>query len=122
MNTKIDETGDFKPAFNDGGLIAAIAVDHVTKEVYMMAWMNKDALIKTIETGIVHYWSRSRQKLWKKGETSGNVQHVKSIKVDCDQDALLIEIEQVGGGACHTGRKTCFYRELDITTKKLKFS
>jgi phosphoribosyl-ATP pyrophosphohydrolase/phosphoribosyl-AMP cyclohydrolase len=88
--------------FDSSGLIPAIVQDHQTNEVLMMAWMNRQALQKTLETGKTHFFSRSRGKLWLKGETSGHVQHVKSIRVDCDQDVLLVSVEQVGA-ACHEG-------------------
>jgi len=94
--------------FNDRGLIPAIAQDAETGEVLMLAWMNRQALATTIETGEAVYFSRSRQKLWHKGETSGNIQKVQEIRCDCDKDALLLKIEQVGGAACHTGRRSCF--------------
>jgi len=94
------------------GLIPVIAQDASSGDILMMAYMNRDAFIKTIETGIVHYFSRSRNKLWKKGETSGNIQKVKEIRVDCDSDCLLIKIQQIGDAACHTGYKSCFYRKL----------
>ena len=92
------------------GLLPVIAQDYKTNEVLMMAFMNKEAWELTLETGIVHYWSRSREKLWKKGETSGNIQNVKEIRVDCDDDCILIKIDQVGDAACHTGFQSCFYR------------
>jgi phosphoribosyl-AMP cyclohydrolase len=98
--------------FDDNGLIPAIIQDHATGEVLMMAWMNRDSLEKTIETGKTHFFSRSRNKLWLKGESSGHVQRVKSIAVDCDADCLLIRVEQTGA-ACHTGYYSCFYRQLD---------
>jgi len=93
------------------GLIAAIAQDQSTNEVLMLAWMNKEALIKTIETKRATYFSRSRKELWIKGETSGNFQEVLEIKFDCDGDAVLLKIKQIGG-ACHTGQKSCFHNEL----------
>jgi phosphoribosyl-AMP cyclohydrolase len=93
-------------------LIPAIAQDHLTGEVLMLAYVNEEALAKTRETGKAHYWSRSRKKLWLKGESSGHYQLVKEIKVDCDADAVLFIVEQLGG-ACHTGYKSCFYRTLD---------
>ncbi len=96
----------------EGGLIPVIAQDAHTGEVLMMAYMNSRAWEKTLETGYVHYWSRSRQKLWKKGETSGNLQEVKEIRIDCDSDCILIKIIQKGGAACHTGYRSCFYRKL----------
>lgn len=95
-----------------GGLIAAIAQQYDTGEVLMLAWMNKQALEETINTGKACYWSRSRQSLWRKGETSGCTQQVKSIRLDCDGDALLLLIDQKGA-ACHTGRRTCFYNQLN---------
>jgi phosphoribosyl-AMP cyclohydrolase len=98
--------------FDANGLIPAIISDHVTHEVLMMAWMNKDSLAKTIETGKTHFFSRSRNKLWLKGESSGHVQQVKSIRTDCDADVLLIAVEQ-HGAACHEGYRTCFFRELN---------
>jgi phosphoribosyl-AMP cyclohydrolase len=94
--------------FDAAGLIPAIAQDASSGEVLLVAWMNADALRKTIETGEVHYWSRSRKKLWHKGEESGNVQKVREIRTDCDRDVLLVKVEQVGGAACHTGYRSCF--------------
>ncbi|MEQ3650607.1 phosphoribosyl-AMP cyclohydrolase [Hyphomonas sp.] len=107
-----DETRELRPKFNADGLIAAIAQDTGTGEVLMLAWMNADALAATIETGQATYWSRSRQALWVKGETSGHVQQVVDIRVDCDQDAVLLKVNQTGG-ACHTGRASCFYRIVE---------
>lgn len=97
--------------FNEQGLIPAIAQDHSSGEVLMMAWMNRESLERTIETGLCTYWSRSRNELWVKGETSGHLQHVRSISVDCDQDALLIKVIQIGA-ACHEGYRSCFFRDL----------
>lgn len=97
--------------FNADGLIPAIAQDVKTKEVLMLAYMNQEALNKTFETGKVHYWSRSRKELWLKGETSGHFQYVKSIMADCDDDTILIKVEQVGA-ACHTGNYSCFYKTI----------
>jgi len=94
--------------FGADGLIPAIAQDAASGEVLMVAWMNAEAIAKTIETGEAHYWSRSRKKLWHKGETSGNVQRIKEIRTDCDKDVLLLVVEQVGGAACHTGFRSCF--------------
>ncbi len=102
-----------KVKFNSDGLIAAIAQDYKTKEVLMIAWMNKLALQKTIRTGKAHYWSRSRNKLWMKGEESGNIQKVKEILIDCDMDAILMKVEQIGKAACHTGYTSCFYRKVN---------
>ena len=95
-----------------GGLVPAIAQDAASGEVLMLAYMNKEAWEKTLETGEVHYFSRSRNALWHKGGTSGHVQKVKSIRLDCDRDAVVILIEQVGGAACHTGYRSCFFQEL----------
>ena len=91
------------------GLIPAVIQDHQDKEILMVAWMNKDSVIDTVKTGKTHFWSRSRQKYWMKGEESGNVQNVKEITYDCDRDVLVIQVEQVGGAACHTGHRSCFY-------------
>lgn len=99
--------------WNDQNLVAAIAQDAATKDVLMMAWMSRESLALTIETGDAHYWSRSRQALWKKGELSGHIQHVKSIRLDCDGDTILLMVEQVGGIACHTGRANCFFNLND---------
>ena len=99
--------------FNDAGLVPVIAQDVETKTVLMLAWMNRVALEQTISTGFMTYWSRSRQKLWLKGETSGHYQSVQSISFDCDGDAILCKVRQEGS-ACHTGRKDCFYFDLDM--------
>lgn len=108
----IGNTSELKPVFNADGLIPTIAQDNSTGEVLMMAWMNAEALKITITTRRVTYWSRSRNKLWEKGETSGQTQELISLKVDCDQDTLLLKVKQKGS-ACHTGERTCFYRVLD---------
>ncbi len=97
--------------FDNAGLVPAIAQRHDTGEVLMMAWMNRDAIRETLETGRVTYWSRSRQALWRKGETSGHVQKLISLRIDCDGDTLLLGVDQVGA-ACHTNRSNCFFREL----------
>ncbi len=107
-----DETKNLQLKFDSNGLIAAIAQDAKTKEILMLAWMNQDAFNKTLASGEAHYWSRSRQELWHKGATSGSIQHVKEIRIDCDQDAIILSIEQKGVGACHTGRSGCFYRQI----------
>jgi len=99
--------------WDDKGLVAAIAQDQSSKEVLMLAWMNRESLQLTLTTGDAHYWSRSRQALWKKGETSGHIQHVKELRLDCDGDAILMKVEQVGDIACHTGRRHCFFNLLD---------
>ena len=106
---------DFDPAslkFDDKGLIPAIAQDAETAEVLMMAWMNKEAVLRTLETGKVTYWSRSRSEFWVKGETSGHTQKLVQFLVDCDRDCLLVRVEQIGP-ACHTNRKSCFFNEVD---------
>ncbi len=108
------ETGSIlAPRFNDDGLITAIAQDADTGDILMLAHMNAQALQKTIETGKSHFWSRSRQELWLKGETSGNVLFVEEILTDCDQDAILLKVRLEGKGACHTGKYSCFYRKVD---------
>ena len=94
------------------GLIPAIIQDATSKEVLMLAYMNKASLEMTVETGCTHFWSRSRQKMWKKGETSGHVQEVRKVLYDCDRDTLLIEVDQKGPGACHTGHRSCFYTDI----------
>ena len=104
-----DETIELRPKFDEHGLVAAIAQDADTGEVLMLAWMNAEALQQTIDTGRAVYWSRSRNALWRKGDTSGHEQHVEEIRVDCDQDAVLLKVRQTGA-ACHTGRRSCFYR------------
>jgi len=104
-----DETTELRPKFDGDGLVAAIAQDAGTGEVLMLAWMNAEALQLTIDTGRAVYWSRSRKALWRKGDTSGHEQHVDEIRVDCDQDAVLLKVRQTGA-ACHTGRRSCFYR------------
>ena len=108
------ETGTIlAPRFNSDGLVTAIAQDVETSEILMLAHMNAEALQKTIETGKSHFWSRSRQELWLKGETSGNILFVEEILTDCDQDAILLKVRLEGNGACHTGRYSCFYRKVD---------
>lgn len=97
--------------FDGNGLIPAIAQDAETGEVLMMAWMNREAIVRTLETGRATYWSRSRQSFWVKGETSGHTQQVKRVSVDCDQDVLLLQIEQVGA-ACHENYRSCFFRDV----------
>jgi len=107
----LEDNSGFSPDFSKG-LLPAIAQDSDNGEVLMLAYMNEDAWRKTLETGEAHYWSRSRKELWHKGGTSGNVQKVHSVRLDCDNDTILLLIEQIGGAACHTGRRSCFYREL----------
>jgi phosphoribosyl-AMP cyclohydrolase len=94
------------------GLVPAVAQEAVNGRVLTVAWMNREALKRTVQTGEVHYWSRSRKKLWHKGEESGYVQKVLNIRLDCDEDVILLEVEQNGGIACHTGRHSCFYQKL----------
>jgi phosphoribosyl-AMP cyclohydrolase len=114
---KTDETTDLTLKFDDHGLIGAIVVDHATNDVLMFAHMNANAFAKTLETGFIHFWSRSRKQLWKKGETSGETFRVVEMRVDCDQDCLLIRVEAQGkGNACHTGRRSCFYRRVEGDT------
>jgi len=102
-----------KVKWSDDGLVPAIAQDAATGTVLMFAWMNREALKLTVECGEAVYWSRSRKKLWHKGEESGHVQKVKEIRVDCDEDVVLLKVEQVGGIACHTGRSHCFFQKLE---------
>ena len=97
----------------ENGLVPAVAQDVQSGRVLCLAWMNREALARTVETGEAHYWSRSRAKLWRKGEESGHVQIVKSLRLDCDEDVVLLEVEQLGGIACHTGRASCFFRRFD---------
>jgi phosphoribosyl-AMP cyclohydrolase len=109
----LEEGCDFTPRFDAEGLIACITIDARDGRVLMLAYMNAEALRLTLETGVAHYWSRSRRCLWRKGDTSGQTQAVDSIKTDCDQDALLLAVVPGGdGGACHTGRRSCFYRKI----------
>lgn len=99
--------------FDDQGLIPVIAQDRDSGRVLMMAWMNRHALTKTVDTGMAVYWSRSRETLWQKGEQSGHIQHVHEVQLDCDGDVLILKVSQEGGIACHTGRQSCFFRTLD---------
>jgi phosphoribosyl-AMP cyclohydrolase len=99
--------------WNQDGLVPAIAQDAESGEVLMLAWMNREALDRTLAEGRAIYWSRSRQKLWRKGEESGNVQELEDIRLDCDGDTVLLKVRQLGGIACHTGRRHCFYRRLE---------
>ena len=109
---EIEEGTAFAPKFDDAGLIACVVTDAGSGEVLMVAHMNAEALGRTIESGEVWFYSRSRAKLWKKGETSGHIQKLIEMRVDCDQDALWLKVEQSGAGACHTGRRSCFYRAV----------
>jgi phosphoribosyl-AMP cyclohydrolase len=99
--------------WNEQGLVPVITQDWQTGEVLMLAWMNREALQQTLVEGRVIYWSRSRAKLWRKGEESGHIQHLKELRIDCDADTVLVKVEQVGGIACHTGRRSCFYQRLE---------
>jgi phosphoribosyl-AMP cyclohydrolase len=98
--------------YDDKGLIPAVVQEADTGEVLMVAWMNKESIQMTLDSGYTHFWSRSRQKFWKKGETSGSLQEVRGVYFDCDADTLLVKVKQHGSGACHTGERTCFYRKL----------
>jgi len=122
INSKQVEFGtDFAPKFDEDGRIPCITVDASTREVLMFAWMNREALKLTIETGKATYYSRSRGKIWVKGESSGRTQHVKKILVDCDQDVIQLRVEMAKPGSCHNGFKSCFYRVLDPEKGELKF-
>ena len=109
MAEKAREAG-FVPVFG-GGLLPAVVQDAGSGEVLMLAWMNEEAWRRTLETGEAHFWSRSRRELWHKGATSGHVQRVVAVRLDCDSDAIVLLVEQAGGAACHTGRRSCFFRE-----------
>ena len=110
----LEEGMSFMPRFSEDGLIVCVTVDDRSGAVLMLAHMNKEALDKTLASGIMHYWSRSRGTLWRKGDTSGQVQSLVELRVDCDQDALLARVRVGGdGGACHTGRRSCFYRRVE---------
>ena len=100
-------------AWNSDGLVPAVAQDAASGEVLMLAWMNREALERTVASGEAHYWSRSRKALWKKGETSGHVLRVKEVRMDCDADAIVLSVESTKGIACHTGRRRCFFRRLE---------
>jgi phosphoribosyl-AMP cyclohydrolase len=109
---QIENGSVFCPKFDQSGLIAAMAIDVNTKEPLMLAWMNEESLRMTLEKGEAVYWSRSRKEIWHKGATSGQIQKIIEIRTDCDQDALILYVKQAGGGACHTGRNSCFYRKI----------
>jgi phosphoribosyl-AMP cyclohydrolase len=112
--SEIEEGLSFAPQFDADGLITAVVTNSKSGDVLMVAHMNEEALRKTISSGEAWYYSRSRKKLWKKGEISGHVQRVVELRVDCDQDALWLKVEQAGKGACHTGRRSCFYRAVPL--------
>lgn len=113
------EEGDvFAPRFDAAGLVTVVAIERGSNIPLMLAHMNDEALSLTLETGVMHYYSRSRQRIWKKGESSGEIQKLVELRTDCDQDALIAFVEQTGrGAACHTGRKTCFYRKVMATSE-----
>lgn len=117
----LEGNGALTPKFDAHGLVTAIVTDHRDGELLMVAHMNAEALALTIETGLAHYYSRSRKALWKKGESSGNMQSVKEIRVDCDQDAIWLKVEVAGHDAtCHTGRRSCFYRRIELDNGEAK--
>jgi phosphoribosyl-AMP cyclohydrolase len=111
---EIEEGTTLQPKFDADGLVTAVATDAATGELLMVAHMNAEALANTIRSGEAHYYSRSRKKLWRKGEESGHTQRVVEMRVDCDQDAVWLRVEQAGPGACHTGRRSCFYRAVPL--------
>lgn len=115
----LEEGAAFAPRFDAAGLVTVVTVEAGSKDVLMVAHMNAQALALTLETGIAHYWSRSRGKIWKKGETSSEIQEVVELRTDCDQDAMVLVVNQTGrGAACHTGRKSCFYRRATLSGGK----
>ena len=114
MSDDLEESLAFTPKFDADGLVTAVVTDAKSGDVLMVAHMNEEALRKTISSGEAWYFSRSRRTLWKKGETSGHVQRVVELRVDCDQDAVWLKVDQQGLGACHTGRRSCFYREVAL--------
>ena len=123
---QVEETGSFAPKFDENGLIPVIKVDHKDYEILMHGYMNKESLKKTIETGEVYYWSRSRKEIWHKGQVSGFIQRVKEIRIDDDQDSLWIAVDIGKGGSCHVGYRSCFYRSVPIgkieNTEKIKLT
>jgi phosphoribosyl-AMP cyclohydrolase len=113
MSENLEEGGELTPRFDANGLVTVVTVDDATSDVLMVAHMNAEALARTIETGQAWYWSRSRRTLWHKGDSSGQVQTVVAMRIDCDQDAILMRVVVGGdGGCCHTGRRSCFYRRI----------
>jgi phosphoribosyl-AMP cyclohydrolase len=112
MADTVETTAQFRPKFDASGLLTAVVTDVATGDILMLAHMNAEAVERTLATGEAHFWSRSRAKLWKKGETSGNVLKVQEIRTDCDQDALWLKVRLDGEGACHTGEWSCFYRTV----------
>lgn len=118
----LEEGLGFTPRFGVDGLIVCVTIDHGSQDVLMLAYMNDEALRLSLETGVAHYWSRSRREIWRKGDTSGQVQHIVEMRTDCDQDAILLRVEVGGDGhACHTGRHSCFYRRV-VPGGKLQFA
>ncbi|RFC65615.1 MULTISPECIES: phosphoribosyl-AMP cyclohydrolase [Mesorhizobium] len=116
----LEEGSSFTPKFDASGLLTAVVTDADSGELLMVAHMNAEALALTLETGIAHYWSRSRKSIWKKGETSGNLQSVAELRTDCDQDALWLKVRVAGDGAtCHTARRSCFYRSVRLSDGKV---
>jgi phosphoribosyl-AMP cyclohydrolase len=109
-------------AWNADGLVPAVAQDAASGEVLMLAWMNRESLARTVESGEAHYWSRSRKSLWKKGESSGHVQRVLEVRLDCDADTVLLRVESVAGIACHTGRRRCFFNRLESVAGERRWS
>lgn len=118
---EIEEGAAFAPKFDADGLLPAVALDAATGEPLMLAYMNEESLRMTLAKGEAVYWSRSRQEIWHKGATSGHIQKIREIRTDCDQDAIVLYVEQIGAGACHTGRSGCFYRRINPTGKGLEF-
>ena len=119
----IEETTAFRPRFGPDGLLPCVATDADTGDILMLAWVNAQALNRTLETGFAHYWSRSRQELWKKGETSGALQRIAEIRTDCDQDAIQYRVATGQRQAtCHTGRESCFYRTLTLANGKIRLA
>jgi len=116
-SSDLEEGTALTPAFDANGLVTVVVTDAASGDVLMLAHMNEEALKRTIESGEAWYFSRSRQKLWKKGEQSGHVQRVVELRIDCDQDAVWLKVEQHGAGACHTGRRSCFYRRVPLGAK-----
>ncbi|WP_323013953.1 phosphoribosyl-AMP cyclohydrolase [Devosia sp.] len=120
-HAQLEEGTDFAPKFDAAGLVTVVTVEAGSNEVLMLAHMNAQALALTLETGIAHYWSRSRRALWKKGESSGEIQEVVELRTDCDQDAMVLVVRQTGrGAACHTGRKSCFYRRAVVAGNQVQ--
>ena len=122
-NAQIESGEIFAPKFDADGLVTAVTVDAASGAVLMVAHMNADAITETLRSGYATYWSRSRQKLWKKGESSGELQELAGMRTDCDQDAIVMIVNQQGqGAACHTGRRTCFYRQVELVDGEAKLT